>query len=396
MVSKRTRFYILVSLVGISGFSQGMLLPLIAIILEQNGVSSSINGLHATGLYIGVLIASPFMEKPLRKIGFKPMILIGGALVFTSLFFFTLWEALWFWFILRLVIGIGDQMLNFSTQTWITSTSAPEKRGRDIALYGLSFGTGFTLGPLMTQLIYLHQSLPFILSSILCILVWSLMFWVRNEFPSAEDEEVDFRSNRSSFKRFYQAAKIAWVAFLPPFAYGLLEASLHGNFPVYGMRIGHDVDMLSYILPCFAGGSIITQLPLGALSDKIGRRKVLLSVIAGGMIIFIMASVVEQSIIGLFISFILAGMCVGSVFSLGVSYMTDLLPKNLLPAGNILCGIFFSFGSIIGPFLGGLFIDYFPGLSFFHMITLSLFLIWLAIFTRKEKLHVSSSSNQTV
>ena len=67
MVSVQTRFWILIALVGISGFSQGMLLPLLAIILEQNGVPSSVNGLHATGLYIGIILASPFMEKPLRK-----------------------------------------------------------------------------------------------------------------------------------------------------------------------------------------------------------------------------------------------------------------------------------------------------------------------------------------
>ena len=33
------RFWILVSLVAISGFSQGMLLPLIAIIFEKDGLS---------------------------------------------------------------------------------------------------------------------------------------------------------------------------------------------------------------------------------------------------------------------------------------------------------------------------------------------------------------------
>lgn len=46
----RVRFSILVIMVAVSGFSQGMLLPLIAIIFEQDGISSSINGLHATGL----------------------------------------------------------------------------------------------------------------------------------------------------------------------------------------------------------------------------------------------------------------------------------------------------------------------------------------------------------
>src|SRR5690606_18770142 len=84
MHSDNFRFWILISLITISGFSQGMLLPLIAIILEQNGISSSVNGLHATGIYLGILIASPFMEKPLRKFGFKPIILAGGLLVIIS------------------------------------------------------------------------------------------------------------------------------------------------------------------------------------------------------------------------------------------------------------------------------------------------------------------------
>lgn len=88
MVQERGRFIILISIVLISGFSQGMLLPLIAIIFEQDGVSSSINGLHATSLYIGILIASPFMEKPIQKYGFKPLIFVGGILVFTSFFYF--------------------------------------------------------------------------------------------------------------------------------------------------------------------------------------------------------------------------------------------------------------------------------------------------------------------
>ncbi len=106
MAPNKLKFWLLISFVLVSGFSQGMLLPVLAILLEQSGVPSSVNGLHATGLYIGVLIASPFMEKPLQKLGYKPIILVGGLLVFLSLALFPLWQALWFWFILRLLVGI--------------------------------------------------------------------------------------------------------------------------------------------------------------------------------------------------------------------------------------------------------------------------------------------------
>lgn len=381
MVSKNTRFWILISLVTISGFSQGMLLPLLAIILEQSGVPSSVNGLHATGLYIGVLVASPFMEKPMQKLGYKPIILIGGALVFISIGFFPFWHALWFWFILRMLVGIGDQMLHFGTQTWITSTTEPDQRGRSIAYYGLFFGLGFTLGPIMTRLLSVNESLPFFISTILCALVWALMFLVRNDWPESGGNAA---STGSSLGRFLKTWKIAWVALLPPFGYGFLEATLHGIFPVYGIRLGHDVDILSLIIPCFAAGSILSQIPLGILSDKIGRKKVLLLAISLGAFCFFLAAQFETSVAGLFALFTLAGIFVGSLFSLGISYMTDMLPRPLLPAGNIMCGVAFSLGSISGPFLGGLFVQYIPNASFFYVIMFMLLIILGAIFVKKE------------
>lgn len=387
MVSPRTRFAILVTIVGISGLSQGMLLPVIAVLLEQSGISSSVNGIHATALYIGILLISPFLEKPLRIYGYKPLILIGGALVFSSLFFFTIWESLWFWFVLRMMIGIGDNILHFGTQTWITTTTDEKHRGRNIAIYGLMFALGFALGPLMTALIEINPSLPFIISALMCLIAWTLMFFVRNEFPIQEDE-MQVTSTRS-IGRFIGTIKYAWVAFLAPFAYGFLEASLHGNFPVYAMRIGHDVSMISFIIPCFAAASIISQIPLGMLSDKIGRKKVLSMVLSGGIAIFLIAVAVEHSIIGLFTVFALSGLLVGSLFSLGMSYMTDLLPKSLLPAGNILCGVAFSLGSISGPALSGLYIEYFPGYSFFYVIVgfLLVVLIMILIYSKD---HVNS------
>ncbi|WP_205138818.1 MFS transporter [Virgibacillus halotolerans] len=383
MVSVKMRFRILIALVTISGFSQGMLLPLLAIILEQNGVSSSINGLHATGLYIGVLIASPFMEKPMRKLGFKPMIIIGGMLVFISLAFFPLWESLWFWFVLRVTIGMGDQMLHFGTQTWITTTSPKETRGKNIAYYGLFFSLGFALGPLMTRLLSVNEVLPFILSAACCMLVWLAMFFVRNSWP---EEEMNTDYATSSIKRFVQTAKIAWVALLPGFGYGFLEGSLHSIFPIYGLRIGHDVGILALIIPCFAAGSLITQLPLGILSDRFGRKKVLLAILIGGIGCFILAASFETSVVALFILFALAGMFVGSLYSLGISYMTDLLPSALLPAGNIMVGMTFSIGSISGPFLGGMYIQAFTGLSFFYLIAAILVLIFILVYLKQDTL----------
>ncbi|MBA2872553.1 MFS family permease [Anoxybacillus calidus] len=377
MKMNNMRFWILVSIVAISGLSQGLLLPLISIILEKNGFSSSLNGIHATALYIGVLLISPFMEKPLRKYGYKPIIMFGGFIVLLSLASFPLWHSFMFWFFLRLLIGIGDHMLHFATQTWITDFSPPHRRGRNLSLYGLFFGIGFAIGPLLTPLVEVHQSLPFIVSSFLSLLGWLTLFLLKNEYPNTTDEHESFFA---TFKRFAQAWKYAWVALLLPFAYGFLEAAVNGSFPIFALRENIPVQQVSVILPAFAIGGIVFQLPLGLLSDRWGRKIVLLFALLIGCISFITASMLSQSFIGLFVCFFVAGMFVGSLFSLGMSYTADLLPKHLLPAGNLLCGILYSVGSIAGPFISGWVIQYWQGESFFIVMSFMLLTIATSLF----------------
>lgn len=379
---ERNRFAILVIIVAISGFSQGMLLPLISVIFERDGVSSALNGLNATGLYIGTLLVSPFMEAPLRRFGYKPVIVVGGMFVFISLLMFPLWKSILFWYVLRLIIGIGDHALHFSTQTWVTSFSPKQRLGRNIAIYGLSFGVGFAVGPLFVPLINIFEGLPFIVSGILCMLAWSLVFFLKNDFP---DIIKGKQAEGGSFSRFKATILVAWLAFLGPFGYGFLESSLNAIYPVYALRSGFAATSISIILASFSVGGLVSQLPLGMLSDRIGRRPVFLITIGGGAFAFFIASYIEASVIGIMSMFFIAGLFVGSIFSLGISYMSDLTPNELLPTGNLLCGIFFSLGSLMGPSLGGLFLEYEANFSFLLLVSLFLATLFVAAIIGKPK-----------
>lgn len=373
----RIHFMILILLVSVSGFSQGALLPVISIIFEHAGTSPTLNGLHATGLYLGVLLASPFMEAPLRRFGFKPLIVIGGAAVFLSLFSFVFFESYVVWFFLRLMIGIGDHMLHFSTQTWVTYASSSRNRGRNISLYGLSFGLGFAAGPFLTPLIEINPSLPFIVSGAVSLCIWLLVFVLKNTYPDTGEVQTSEQTN--SLKRFKKAFQFGWVAFMMPFCYGFLETTLNSNFPVYALRSGVTVDAVAFILPAFAIGSIVFQLPLGMLSDRFGRRRIILCVTLAGSFFFLLAGIFIQSVLAVAICFFIAGMAVGSTFSLGISYMTDLLPKHLLPAGNLMCGMAFSAGSILGPVLGGFFVQTFEGMNLLYLVSIVILFVFCCV-----------------
>src|SRR5699024_7635395 len=155
---------------------------------------------------------------------------------------------------------------------------------------------GFTVGPIMTRLVSIYETLPFIVSATLSLLMWLLIFLVQNDRPNSGEDRV---KTVSSMKWFKHTMQYAWVYMLPVFTYGLLESSLHGIFPIYGLIIRHDVEILSLIIPLFALASIITQLLLGMLIDRFGRKNILMFVFSVGIICFILAGMLEASVTAL-------------------------------------------------------------------------------------------------
>lgn len=379
-------FIILSIIVAVSGFSQGMLLPLISVIFERNGISSSLNGLHATSLYIGVFLSSFFIEGLVRKSGFKYMILIGGALVAISLLLFPTLKSLSIWFILRLIIGIGDNMLHFSTQTWLTHITPKEKLGKTISVYGFSFSAGFMVGPLLAKLVDVSETLPFIISACLSVITISLVLFIHNDFPSSNVRPVNMLN---TLKNFGDVLKTSWIAFMFPFLYGLFEAGLHSNFPVYALRNNLDVTSITLILPAFSLGALISQVPLGMLSDIHGRKKVLTILTLLGSITFMFGDFLPTSTFIMMTLFLIAGIFTGSFYGLGVSFMTDLTPKNNLPAGNLMIAMSFSIGSIVGPMIGGMIIQISNGTIFFTLIATFVFIVFLLLQTQKRPTQIT-------
>ncbi|MBM5603923.1 MFS transporter [Listeria seeligeri] len=365
-MGSKSKFWILTMVVAISGLSQGVLLPLIAIILEEKGVSAGINGFHATGIYLGVLLISPFIEAPLHKYGYKPIILVGGGLVAAAMLAFPIWFNLYFWFILRLLIGVGDHMLHFSSQTWIGAMSDPSKRGRNMAIYGLFFSLGFAIGPQLVNLAEVNVNLPFFLSGLLVLIAWGLVWILKNEFVG-EKAVIRKISFWGSMKRFSEVFKLAWVAMIPPFLYGILETGLNATFPVVGLRNGLDTMIIAVIISSFSVGTILFQVPIGIVSDKFGRGKILPFLTCMGAIVFVLTAFVTVPVLYVIFFFVL-GILLGSLYSLGLSYMTDLTPLELLPAGNILVGMCFSLGSIIGPSATGMMIGIFGNQIFYFVV----------------------------
>ncbi|CAM4273741.1 MFS transporter [Lacicoccus alkaliphilus] len=373
----KRKFIILSIIVCISGFSQGLLLPLISFIFEDRGISPALSGLHASGLYIGVFVSALFIEAPLRKYGYMPMIIIGGATVGVALFLFPAFEAIWFWFVLRLIVGVADNMLHFSTQTWLIQSTPPRQMGKIIAFYGLFFSFGFMIGPKVSELVVINEALPFIVSGVLTMIAWPLIFLLPDA-PGAKP--VDSGAPSSFFntlKNFRAVIITSWACFLAPMLFGIFEGSLNTNFPVFALRNDFEISQVTWILPMFSFGAILLQVPIGILGDKVGRARLISALLLLGAGAFFLMEVYTDSFWLLMVLFALAGVFVGSMYSLGISYMADMTPAYNLPAGNLIAGMAFSIGSIIGPVIGGAIITETGGEVYFMFFVVAILIVFM-------------------
>ncbi|MNM09417.1 putative MFS family transporter protein [compost metagenome] len=374
-------YAILITVIIAAGLSQGLLLPVISIILEQRGVSSSLNGLNAAALYIGSFAMTMIAERLLAAFGFKKLMQGGLVLVLVCFLLFPVLPGVKTWFVLRLLVGAGDSAINYAAQLWVLLMTPAEHRGRNLSFYGMSYGLGFSLGPLGIGLLKFGQSAPFLALSVLFALVLLLAAW---KLPDSRPEINAYQDSGAG--RFSKVYKLAWYALLPALLYGYMEASLNSSFPVYGLRAGFSEDQIAALLP-FAGiGGLVLQLPLGMLSDRIGRKPVLMMAGTGGGLAFALLSS-GAGFWPAMVLLLIAGGLVGSFFSLGLAYAADILPRDLIPAANVASSFHFCIGSIIGPAAGGVLLQYGYGGAVFILLGL-LYVVFAAsglLFSPKRK-----------
>ena len=347
MQSSRYTFWVLIVVVAVAGANQGLTIPLLAVLLENQGVSSVVNGLNATALYIGVVLVSPWLEIPLRRIGYRNTIFWGLVLLTGATLLVPLFSSLTVWFVLRLLMGIGDSTLHYASQMWVTKIAAQKNRGRDLSIYGLSFAIGFGIGPLGLNLLPFGLWVPFGALLVLYMIAYALLIRIKNDFPD------EIKQSEKKQNKYATVLRYGWLALIPSFLYGYMETSLNGSFPVFALRTGLSVEWVSLILPSFILGSVILQMPLGALSDRVGRKQVMFACALIGAAAFFLFPMAGENVWMMMFLLAVAGAAVGSFYSLGLAYAADILPASMIPTAGIVAGINFGIASIFAPGING-------------------------------------------
>ena len=92
----------------------------------------------------------------------------------------------------------------------------------------------------------------------------------------------------------------------------------------------------------------------GALSDKIGRKPILIGSLIGDAVFYTLFGLSTHTLAGQFAARILAGIFSSASLSVAQAYAADITPPNLRAMGLGYLGAAFGVGFILGPALGGL------------------------------------------
>ena len=134
----------------------GIVLPLLPVYAKHFEVDQH-------GLLIGLLMASfsamqfffaPIWGRLSDRVGRRPVLMIGlaGSVIFYAMFgYATQTMNLTLLFVSRFGAGIMGATIS-TAQAYIADTTTSEKRSRGMALIGMAFGLGFTLGPVIAFL----------------------------------------------------------------------------------------------------------------------------------------------------------------------------------------------------------------------------------------------------
>lgn len=122
--------------------------------------------------------------------------------------------------------------------------------------------------------------------------------------------------------------------------------------PYYAETFGASAFEVGLLVAVYAAAQLVGAPLLGRMSDRHGRRPVLMLSIAGGVVGFLMLAV-AQSLWMLYASRLVAGLFGGNI-SVAQAYITDVTDDRNRSKGLGMIGAAFGLGFIIGPATGGL------------------------------------------
>ncbi|MCJ8142446.1 MFS transporter [Ancylobacter sp. A5.8] len=367
---------------------QNTLLPLRG---AFEGFSAVELGLLGSSYYLGFVTGCLLVPHLVRRSGHIRAFAALTAGVVASMMAHPLFIDPFVWYGLRAITGFCFAGLYLVIESWLNDRATNQTRGFVMSAYVIVDYAALTAGQMMITLYPVRGFELFALATILFAMA---------TLPVAMTSAGQPAPIETARIRIWHLLKAAPVAVVGCFAIGLTNGSLWSLGPIFGIGRGLTSDGAATFMSAAVVAGAVAQWPIGYISDRMDRRRILAALMVGALLAGIALGVFQFGLLGLCILALFYGALSLPAYSLAAAHAYDrTLPAEAVEtaAGLLLA---YGIGSVVGPSVASFgMMHYGPGALFLFTAAshtfLLLFVVWSLTFRDRPPPHLADKLGET-
>jgi MFS family permease len=319
---------------------QGTLLGVRANLAE---FSTATTGVVMSGYYLGLLLGSLRAPRLVARVGHVRVFAALLSLASAAVLFHALFVEPVSWFLMRLLTGYCFSGAFIVAESWLNGTASNETRGRLLSIYMVVQMGGLAAGQFLLNLADPGGFALFVLVSVLISVAAVPMLLTASAAPTVTSPRG------IGLLDLYRLSPLGVAGIV---GVGLAHSGLYAMGPVYATEEGLSLAAISTFMAAIVLGGVVFQIPIGRISDRFDRRRVITAVAlltAVAALPFAILPTSQPSL--LFGGFFLVGGLTLPLYALCVAHTNDFLsPEQMVGASGALV-LAYGLGAALGPTL---------------------------------------------
>ncbi|WP_323036976.1 MFS transporter [Pararhodobacter sp.] len=294
--------------------------------------------------FVGFLFGSRMAPEMIRRVGHVRVFAALGSMISAVLILYAAaphWVA---WALMRVIIGFSFSGVYITAESWLNNASTNETRGQALSLYLIVQMIGIIAAQALLNLADPSGYILFVIPSVLVSLAFTPILLSISPAPQFES------TARLTMRELYRISPLGCVGM---FLLGGIFSAQFGMAAVWATQAGLNVRDLSIFVAGIYTGGLLLQYPIGWLSDRMDRRRLILFLAIGGTIVLTVPVLFNIPFVALVVVGAFAGGISNPLYSLILAYVNDYLKPTEMAGAS--AGLLFinGVGAISGPIITG-------------------------------------------